>query len=96
MAEPLRATLRMLGELTRTGRPGAEDMREVLAAGVSPGAAYDALAVCAAFTTTGRLADAFGFALLSPGATRPAVPAQAGLPEGRPENRLPNGEGASL
>jgi uncharacterized peroxidase-related enzyme len=64
--EPLRATLRMLGKLTREGQLGADDMREVLAAGVSPQQVRDALAVCAAFNTTGRLADAFGFELLSP------------------------------
>jgi uncharacterized peroxidase-related enzyme len=64
--EPLRATLRMLGELTREGRVDAEDMREVLAAGVSPRQVRDALAVCAAFNITDRLADAFGFELLSP------------------------------
>ena len=62
----LRATLRMLGKLTREGKVGAEDMREVLAAGVSPEQVQDALAVCAAFNTTNRLADAFGFELLSP------------------------------
>jgi uncharacterized peroxidase-related enzyme len=66
VAEPLRATLRMLGKLTREGKVGAEDMREVLAAGVSPQQVQDALAVCAAFNTTDRLADAFGFELLSP------------------------------
>jgi uncharacterized peroxidase-related enzyme len=64
--EPLRATLRMLGKLTRDGKVGAEDMREVLSAGVSAQQIEDALAVCAAFTTTGRLADAFGFEVLSP------------------------------
>jgi uncharacterized peroxidase-related enzyme len=63
---PLRASLRMLGKLTREGKVGAEDMREVLAAGVSPQQVKDALAVCAAFNTTNRLADAFGFELLSP------------------------------
>ena len=62
----LRATLRMLGKLTAEGELTAEDMREVLAAGVSPRQIEDALAVCAAFNTTDRLADAFGFALLSP------------------------------
>jgi uncharacterized peroxidase-related enzyme len=66
IAEPLRATLRMLGELTREGKVGAEDMRDVLAAGASPRQIQDALAVCAAFNTTNRLADAFGFAMLSP------------------------------
>ena len=64
--EPLRATLRMLGKLTRDGKVSAEDMREVLSAGVSPQQVEDALAVCAAFNTTGRLADAFGFEVLSP------------------------------
>ena len=63
---PLRATLRMLGKLTADGKLSAEDMREVLAAGVSPQQIEDALAVCAAFNTTDRLADAFGFELLSP------------------------------
>jgi hypothetical protein len=42
IAEPLRATLRMLGRLTREGEVGA------------------------AFNTTDRLGDAFGFELLSP------------------------------
>ena len=62
----LRATLRMLGQLTREGKVGAEDMRKVLSAGVSRQQVEDALAVCAAFNTTDRLADAFGFEVLSP------------------------------
>ncbi len=62
----LRATLRMLGELTREGTVNVEDMREVLSAGVTRQQVEDALAVCAAFNTTDRLADAFGFELLSP------------------------------
>jgi uncharacterized peroxidase-related enzyme len=62
----LRATLRMLGKLTREGKVSAEDMREVLSAGISREQVEDALAVCAAFNTTDRLADAFGFELLSP------------------------------
>jgi uncharacterized peroxidase-related enzyme len=66
VGEGLRATLRMLGKLTREGKVGAEDMREVLSTGVSPQQVEDALAVCAAFNTTDRLADAFGFELLSP------------------------------
>ncbi|MFI6830918.1 carboxymuconolactone decarboxylase family protein [Kribbella sp. NPDC050241] len=61
----LRATLRMLGRLTREGKVGAEDMREVLSAGVSPQQIKDALAVCAAFNITDRLADAFAFEILS-------------------------------
>jgi uncharacterized peroxidase-related enzyme len=62
----LRATLRMLGKLTREGKVDAQDVREVLSAGVSPQQVEDALAVCTAFNTTDRLADAFGFELLSP------------------------------
>lgn len=64
--EPLRATLRMLGKLTAEGKLSAEDMRDVLAAGVSPQQVEDALAVCVAFNITGRLAEAFGFEVLSP------------------------------
>ncbi|MGW0250924.1 carboxymuconolactone decarboxylase family protein [Nocardia goodfellowii] len=62
----LRATLRMLAELTREGTVTADDIRKVLAAGVTPQQIEDALAVCAAFNTTDRLADAFGFELLTP------------------------------
>jgi uncharacterized peroxidase-related enzyme len=61
----LRATLRVLGKLTREGKVGAEDMREVLSAGVSRQQVEDALAVCAAFNMTDRLASAFGFEMLS-------------------------------
>jgi uncharacterized peroxidase-related enzyme len=64
--EPLRATLRMLGQLASAGTVSAGDMRAVLAAGVSEQQVRDALAVCAAFSTTNRLADAFGFRVLSP------------------------------
>jgi uncharacterized peroxidase-related enzyme len=64
--EPLRATLRMLGKLTSRGSLTALDMRPVLDAGVSREQVEDALAVCAAFNTTARLADAFGFEVLSP------------------------------
>lgn len=66
VGESLRATLRMLGKLTAEGKLSAGDMREVLSAGVSRQQVQDALAVCAAFNTTGRLADAFGFEVLSP------------------------------
>ena len=66
VGDGLRATLRMLGKLTREGKVVAEDMRHVLSAGVSRQQVEDALAVCAAFNTTDRLADAFGFAVLSP------------------------------
>ncbi|MFA1538476.1 carboxymuconolactone decarboxylase family protein [Actinomadura monticuli] len=66
VGEPLRATLGMLGKLTREGSVSADDMRDVLAVGVSPRQVRDALAVCAAFNVTDRLADAFGFELLTP------------------------------
>jgi AhpD family alkylhydroperoxidase len=64
--EPLRATLRMLGKLTAEGKLSPGDMREVLATGVTAEQVQDALAVCAAFSTTDRLADAFGFEVLTP------------------------------
>jgi AhpD family alkylhydroperoxidase len=63
--EPLLATLRMLGKLTSEGTVSAGEMREVLAAGASRQQVEDALAVCVAFNTTDRLADAFGFEVLS-------------------------------
>jgi len=66
IGEPLRATLRMLGKLTAEGEVSGDDIREVLSAGVSPQQIEDALAVCVAFNTTDRLADAFGFEVLSP------------------------------
>jgi uncharacterized peroxidase-related enzyme len=59
--ESLRATLRLLGKLTREHAVNADDMRAVLSAGVSREQIEDALAVCFAFNTTDRLADAFGF-----------------------------------
>jgi uncharacterized peroxidase-related enzyme len=58
---PLRATLQMLAELTQKHAVNAEQVRAVLAAGVSPQQIEDALAVGFAFNVTNRLADAFGF-----------------------------------
>jgi len=66
IGEPLRATLRMLGKLTRERTVGADDMRAVLAAGVSPQQIEDALSVALAFNTMNRLADAFGFSVPGP------------------------------
>jgi AhpD family alkylhydroperoxidase len=63
--EGLRATLGMLGKLAADGRLRADDIRAVLAAGVSAQQIEDALAVGFAFNTTDRLANAFGFELLS-------------------------------
>ena len=66
IAEPLRATLRMLCKLTREHTVSADDMRAVLAAGVSQDQIGDALAVCFTFNVIDRLADAFGFFVPSP------------------------------
>jgi uncharacterized peroxidase-related enzyme len=64
--EPLRATLRLLGKLTREQSASADDMRAVLSAGVSREQVEDALSVCFAFNTTNRLAEAFGFFVPGP------------------------------
>ena len=64
--EPLQATLRMLGKLTREHAVDADDMRVVLAAGASPQQIEDALAICFSFNVIGRLADAFGFVVPGP------------------------------
>jgi AhpD family alkylhydroperoxidase len=64
--EGLRATLGMLGKLTREGALSADDIRAVLSAGVSRQQIEDALAVNFAFNTTDRLANAFAFDVLSP------------------------------
>jgi alkylhydroperoxidase family enzyme len=64
--EPLRATLRMLRKLTREHAVDADDMRAVLAAGVSREQIEDALAVCFTFNTVDRLSRTFGFIVSSP------------------------------
>jgi AhpD family alkylhydroperoxidase len=64
--EPLRATLLMLGKLTREQAVDADDVRAVLAAGASRQQIEDALAVCFSFNVIGRLADAFGFFVPGP------------------------------
>jgi uncharacterized peroxidase-related enzyme len=61
IGEPLRATLLMLRKLAREQTVNADEMRAVLAAGVSRRQVEDALAVAFAFNTINRLADAFGF-----------------------------------
>jgi AhpD family alkylhydroperoxidase len=61
IGEPLPATLQMLRKLTREHSVEADDMRAVLAAGVSREQIEDALAVCFTFNTVGRLSRAFGF-----------------------------------
>jgi AhpD family alkylhydroperoxidase len=64
--EPLRATLRMLRKLTEEHVIDVNDMLGLLAVDVSPEQIEDALAVCFAFNTTNRLADAFGFHVPGP------------------------------
>ena len=66
VGEGLRATLRMLGKLTREGQLRTEDVRVVFESGVSREQIEDALAICYAFNVTNRLANAFGFEVLSP------------------------------
>jgi uncharacterized peroxidase-related enzyme len=66
--EPLRATLRLLGKLTRQHAVDANDMSAALAAGVSRQQVEDALSVCFAFNSMNRLADAFEFSVPGPGA----------------------------
>ncbi|MBV9804397.1 MAG: carboxymuconolactone decarboxylase family protein [Solirubrobacterales bacterium] len=61
----LRATLGMLGKLTRERALSADDVRAVLSAGVSRQEIEDALAVGFVFNTTDRLANAFAFEVLS-------------------------------
>jgi uncharacterized peroxidase-related enzyme len=59
--DPLRATLCLLGKLSREHTVDVNDMRAVLAAGVTREQVEDALAVCFAFNMTTRLADTFDF-----------------------------------
>jgi AhpD family alkylhydroperoxidase len=66
--EPLRATLLLLGKLTREHTVDADDMQAVLAAGASRQQIEDALAVCFSFDVIGRLADSFGFSIPGPDA----------------------------
>jgi uncharacterized peroxidase-related enzyme len=61
-----RAILRMLGRLTSDGHLAAEDVRAVLDTGASRQQVEDALAICYAFNVTNRLANVFGFEVMSP------------------------------
>jgi alkylhydroperoxidase family enzyme len=63
---PLRATVRMLRKLTRDHAVTADDMRAVLASGVSSKQIEDALAVCFTFNTVDRLSRTFGWVVSSP------------------------------
>ena len=61
IAEPLRATLRLLRTLTKEHAVSPEDIRPVLALGVTKAQLEDAFAVCFAFNVIDRLADTFEF-----------------------------------
>jgi hypothetical protein len=56
----------MLRKLTREHTVDADDIRAVLAAGVSREQIEDALAVCFTFNTIDRLADTFEFSVPGP------------------------------
>jgi uncharacterized peroxidase-related enzyme len=64
--EPLRATLQMVCKLTREHAVDADDMRALLAAGVSRDQIEDALAVCFSFNTIDRLSRTFDFFVPGP------------------------------
>lgn len=64
--EPLRATLLLLGKLTREQAVDADAMRRVLAAGASHQQIEDALAVCFSFNVISRLANTFAFSVPGP------------------------------
>jgi uncharacterized peroxidase-related enzyme len=68
ISEPLRAMLRLLGKLTREHSIDADDVRAVVAAGVTPDQIKDALAVSLVFNITDRLANAFDFEVAGPAA----------------------------
>lgn len=63
LSDPLRATLGFLRKLTlEPDAVDADDVGEVIAAGVSPQALRDAIDVCAGFNVIDRIADALDFA----------------------------------
>ena len=66
--EPLRATLRLLGKLTREHSVTTGDIETVLAARASAQQIEDALTVAFAFNVTARLANAFDFTVAEPAA----------------------------
>ncbi len=67
LAEPLRATLRFLRKVTREHEAvNADDVRALLALGVTRAQIEDALHVGFAFNVITRLADTFKFEVGSP------------------------------
>jgi uncharacterized peroxidase-related enzyme len=63
ITEPLKAAMRLLRKQVQGATVTADDMHELLAAGVSRERIKDALAVYFAFDITNRLADVFKFAI---------------------------------
>ncbi|HSD88326.1 MAG TPA: hypothetical protein VLB44_12450 [Kofleriaceae bacterium] len=59
--DKLRATLKLLRKVTKEASVTPDDMRAVLATGVTKQQILDALAVCFAFNVITRLADTFQF-----------------------------------
>lgn len=59
--DKLRATLRLLRKVTKESAVTPDDMRTVLATGVTKSQIEDALAVCFSFNVIDRLADTFEF-----------------------------------
>jgi len=59
--DKLRATLKLLRKVTKEAAVTPDDMRTVLATGVTKQQILDALAVCFAFNVITRLADTFQF-----------------------------------
>lgn len=64
ITEPLRATLKFLRKVTKQRADvTVEDVKPLLAAGVTANQVKEALAVCFAFNVITRLADTFRFAI---------------------------------
>jgi uncharacterized peroxidase-related enzyme len=61
IAEPLRTTICMVRKLTREHAVDTDDMRAVMAAGVSREQIVDALAVCFVFNAVDRISRTFGW-----------------------------------
>lgn len=71
ISTPLKAALHFVGKLTHEpAAVGADDVRQLRAAGVSDEAIEDAINVTTAFNLINRLADALEFRISSPGAYR--------------------------
>ena len=61
ISDKLKATLKLLGKLTKQHEVTVDDMKTVLATGATKAQIEDALAVCFAFNVITRLADTFEF-----------------------------------